>query len=175
MNTKAWIIVGIVILALTGGAIFALTANKTTSVPNNAGIEETTAMKKKEAAKPTPQAPEKTGTGMAEKVDVAMRAGSYEPYGPEKTANAGNGKVILFFRASWCPTCRTLDADIRKNQAAIPAGVTILDVNYDDSVPLRQKYGVTYQHTLVQVDAMGNQIVKWTGSPSLADLLSKIK
>lgn len=104
-----------------------------------------------------------------------MSAGSYEAYSPEKLSKAREGDVVLFFRASWCPTCRGLDANIRSNAENIPMGVTILDVDYDTSTALKQKYGVTYQHTLVQVDAEGNQIAKWTSSPNLASLVSNIK
>lgn len=113
---------------------------------------------------------------MMDKGDGAMiLPGSYEAYSPEKLALADSGDVILFFRASWCPTCRALDADIKANMKNIPAGVAILDVNYDDSTVLKQKYGVTYQHTLVQVDSSGNQITKWMGSPTLAALITNIK
>lgn len=104
-----------------------------------------------------------------------MIGGSYEEYAPEKLARAEDGKVVLFFRASWCPTCRILDSNIRSNLGEIPDNVTILDVNYDTEAELKQKYGVTYQHTLVQVDAEGNQIAKWTGSPTLAALLSNVR
>ena len=102
-------------------------------------------------------------------------SGTYEPYHSDKLALAGDGKVVLFFRAPWCPTCRTLNADIRANIGNIPAGVTILDVDYDNSTALKQKYGVTYQHTFVQVDALGNQIAKWSNSPTLAAILASLK
>lgn len=108
--------------------------------------------------------------------DGAMMAkGSYEVYSPEKLALANTGKAVLFFRASWCPTCKTLDADIRAHLNEIPAGFTILNVDYDNSSALKQKYGVTYQHTLVQVDAQGNRIVKWDSSPTLADIIAHVK
>lgn len=104
-----------------------------------------------------------------------MSAGSYEVFAPDKISKASEGDVVLFFRASWCPTCRSLDADIRKNASSIPKGVTILEVDYDSSTSLKQKYGVTYQHTLIQVDQDGNQIAKWMGSPTLASLLTNVK
>ena len=104
-----------------------------------------------------------------------MQKGSYEAYAQEKLALANNGDIVLFFRASWCPTCRALDADIRANLSSIPDGLVILDVDYDNSSALKQKYGVTYQHTFVQVDANGNQIAKWTGSPTLAALALQVK
>lgn len=101
--------------------------------------------------------------------------GSYEIYAPEKLAKAEAGDVVLFFRASWCPSCRALDSDIKANASKIPGTLTILDVDYDKYTALKQKYGVTYQHTMVQVDKDGNQIAKWSGSSTLVDLVSKVK
>lgn len=102
-------------------------------------------------------------------------AGSYETYEASKLAMAKEGKVVLFFRASWCPTCRALDASIRKEASAIPGSLTILDVDYDTYKDLKTKYGVTTQHTLVQVDADGREIMKWVGSENLAELVAKLK
>lgn len=105
-----------------------------------------------------------------------MSAGTYEPYAPAKIATASaSHDVVLFFRASWCPTCKAVDADIKARLKDIPAHLTILDVNYDDSADLKKKYGVTYQHTFVQVDAQGNLVKKWSGSPTLAALISEVK
>lgn len=102
--------------------------------------------------------------------------GSYEKYSPEKIKLASEvHDVVLFFRASWCPSCRIVDTDIRANLSKIPPSLTILDVNYDESSMLKQKYGVTYQHTFVQVDNGGNLIKKWSGSNSLASLISEVK
>ena len=104
-----------------------------------------------------------------------MERGSYELYAPEKLVKADSGDVVLFFRASWCPTCKAVDADIRSNLPAIPGGLTILDVNYDNSSDLKKKYGVTYQHTFVQVKADGTLIKKWSGSPTLAALVAEVQ
>ena len=84
-------------------------------------------------------------------------------------------KCYFFFRASWCPSCKALDADIRAHLKDIPKGVTILEVDYDKYTDLKQKYGVIMQHTLVQVDADGKQIVKWSASPTLASVVSNIQ
>ena len=139
-------------------------------------MKDTEMMKKGEGA--TINADIKMGVEMTAKDEsVAMtKAGSYEAYSPEKIARAASsGKAVLFFRASWCPTCRSLDADIRTKLGEIPAGLTILDVNYDSSSDLKKKYGVTYQHTFVQVDAQGNLIKKWSGSPTLSALVKEVK
>lgn len=107
--------------------------------------------------------------------DAMMKTGSYESYAPEKLVKADTGKVVLFFRADWCPTCRAVDADIKANLKNIPENLSILDVNYDNSTELKKKYGVTYQHTFVQVDSKGNMIKKWSGSPTLVSLVSEVK
>ncbi len=74
------------------------------------------------------------------------------------------GDVVLFFNASWCPTCKatveSLDAD------GVPAGLTVVSVDYDAANDLRTQYGVTVQHTFVQVDAQGNEVAKFTGAPT---------
>ena len=107
--------------------------------------------------------------------DEMMKVGSYEAYMPEKLARAETGDVVLFFHASWCPSCRGLNSDIEKNLNAIPEGVSILKTDYDQETELKKKYGITYQHTLVQVDKDGNMVKKWSGSPTLASLISQIK
>ena len=119
------------------------------------------------SATPVPEA----GAGVVEKEVISV--GSYEVYGPEKIARASSGDVVLFFRASWCPSCRAVDADIRANLGKIPRDLTILDVNYDDSTELKKKYGVTYQHTFVQVDANSNLIKKWSGSATLQAIVGQ--
>lgn len=120
---------------------------------------------------------EKMKTGMMGGEHPAMmgKSGTYEAYAPEKIAKAETGKVVLFFHASWCPTCRALDGDIKAHLSAIPENVTILDIDYDKSDALKQKYKVTTQHTLVEVDAKGNQIKQWKGSPTLATLVGEIQ
>lgn len=101
--------------------------------------------------------------------------GSYEVYDPTKIILAKNNDVVLFFHASWCPSCRSLDKDINQNLNNIPEGVLIMKVDYDKERDLKKKYGVTYQHTLVQVDENGNMISKWSGSDDLIEILNKIK
>jgi len=118
---------------------------------------------------------------MGEKEDMMAgeesmsHGGTYEAYSSEKIAWAETGDVVLFFRASWCPSCKALDSSIKANLDSIPSDLTILDVNYDTETALKQKHGVTQQHTLVQVDAEGNQIAKWSGGPTLAALLVNVE
>lgn len=103
-----------------------------------------------------------------------IQGGTYEDYSPDKLKKAESGNVVLFFHATWCPYCRSLESDINANLGNIPDDLTILKVDYDKETALRKKYGITTQHTLVQVDANGELITKWIGSPSLADVASKV-
>ena len=112
---------------------------------------------------------------MTNKAETMAKMGSYETYSADKIARAETGDVVLFFNASWCPSCRGLDTNIEKNIKSIPAGVSILKVDYDTNPELKKKYGVTYQHTLVQVDKNGNMIKKWSGGSTLDNLLSQIQ
>ncbi|MDX2776068.1 thioredoxin family protein [Streptomyces caniscabiei] len=81
--------------------------------------------------------------------------GVYVDYSEAALADA-KGTKLLFFHAPWCPQCRELDASIRSS--ALPDNLTILKVDYDTNQTLRQKYGVTLQTTLVQVDDTGEKI-----------------
>ena len=98
----------------------------------------------------------------------------YLDYSAENLA-ASSGKTLIFFHASWCPTCRAADASIVDQLDNIPSGLTILKVDYDKETALKQKYGVRTQHTFVQVDAEGNEIAKWSGSATLASIVAKVQ
>ncbi len=104
-----------------------------------------------------------------------LTSGIYTEYSEELLANAESGTVLLFFHAGWCPSCRALDKDISRNLDNLPEDMTILKLNYDTETELKKKYGVTRQHTLVQVDADGNMIKTLSGlSNTLDQVLSKI-
>ncbi|MEO5635447.1 MAG: thioredoxin family protein [Candidatus Paceibacterota bacterium] len=166
MNQK--IIIGIVaiIIILAGVSIYSSNSSKSEMMEKEALMQkEKDAMMQKEE-----------GTMVKDDNAIMAKAGSYESYEASKIAMASaTHDIVLFFRASWCPTCIAVDKDIKANLNEIPSSLTILDVNYDNSTELKKKYGVTYQHTFVQVDAQGNLIKKWSGSPTLASLVSEVK
>lgn len=126
-------------------------------------------------AKPEDAMMKKDDAMVAKPAESMMMGGQYALYDASKVAFAKEGKVVLFFRASWCPSCRALDSDIKANLSMIPKDVLILDVDYDTSAELKKRHGVTYQHTLVQVDAEGKQLAKWSGSAGLKELLMQVK
>lgn len=81
-----------------------------------------------------------------------------------------SGTVVLFFHATWCPTCKATEENLNADLASIPEGLAIVKVDFDSSDDLRQKYGVTTQHTFVQVDADGDELAKWTGTLTAQDI-----
>lgn len=74
------------------------------------------------------------------------------------------GDVVLFFNADWCSTCKEARDNLTGPDADIPDGLAIVAVDYDSSDELKRQYGITVQHTFVQVDAEGNELAKWNGS-----------
>jgi len=197
MNKNIGIVIGVVVLAVIVGGIYVSNNAKDDAMMVKEQMEqkameeqkmaeekammEKRAMEEKDAMMKadnteTDSMMKKDETSMMDKSDTMMKVGSYETYAPEKVALASaTHDVVLFFRASWCPTCRALDADIKANLSKIPESLAILDVNYDNSTALKQKYSVTYQHTFVQVDKDGNLIKKWSGSPTLSALVVEVK
>jgi thioredoxin 1 len=98
----------------------------------------------------------------------------YVDYMEDRFAAAGNEKRVLFFHASWCPTCKAANKAFLRNLASIPENVVIFKTDYDSNPELKKKYGITYQHTFVQVDENGNEIAKWNGG-DLDTLKTNIK
>lgn len=63
---------------------------------------------------------------------------SYDDY--LSASSAHQGPVAFFFKASWCHICQQIDQDLTENPSRIPAGVTIVGVDYDANTELREKY-----------------------------------
>lgn len=127
----------------------------------------------------TPASPEPSDDSSAdasESAAPAATAGAYIDYAAWQSdpgAYAGTD-VVLFFAASWCPTCRRADANLTGDPAAIPAGLTVVKTDFDSSTELKQRYGVTVQHTFVQVDEQGEELTKWTGSETADQIAGKV-
>jgi thioredoxin 1 len=130
--------------------------------------EDEAMMKKDDAMKGEESMMEKDEAGA-----MMKKSGTYATYSVNSLPMAQKERTVLFFHAGWCPTCRSADADITAGAATIPAGVTILKTDYDKEVALKQKYGVTSQHTFVEVDANGTMIQKWSGG-NLAGIIAKL-
>lgn len=104
----------------------------------------------------------------------APKVGTYTDYNNNDFTKI-DGKIVLDFYAPWCPSCRKLEKDIKKSLMDIPANVTILKVDYDSETGLKNKYGVTRQHTLVQVDQNAKMFKRWSGGSTLESILEELE
>ena len=100
---------------------------------------------------------------------------AFQEYTPEAVSSAAADEtVVLFFHATWCSTCKLLADDIAANADSVPDDVRILLVNFDTATELKQRHGVTLQHTLVQVDSTGEAVEQWHLTRTLDDLLESL-
>ncbi len=149
---------------------------KATTPETETVVEETDNETNTDAKNPTsPVVPETPKDITPSDTPKAIAPGGvYLPYTSTAVAQA-KGQVVLFFHANWCPTCIAVNKDIEANLKNIPADLTILKTSYDDEKELKELYGVTAQHTFVQVDNTGKLIKKWRGGTTLAEVVSQIQ
>ena len=95
--------------------------------------------------------------------DTMMKSAGYIAYTKEAFDKASTQKRVLFFAASWCPSCRAADKNFNENLKKIPENVVIFKTDYDTETALKTKYKITYQHSFVFVDAKGVELKKWSG------------
>ena len=80
--------------------------------------------------------------------------------------------VVLFFHAAWCSTCHAAEQSIEST--GVSDGLTIVKVDYDSSQDLKQQYGVTLQHTFIQIDDNGELKAKFVGQTSVDDIAAQV-
>jgi thiol-disulfide isomerase/thioredoxin len=103
-------------------------------------------------------------------------AGNYIPY--ESFVTSGDeysdSNVVLFFNAVWCSTCKQARDNFEASLSEIPEDLTIVVVDFDNALELRKQYGVTVQHTFIQIDSEGEALAKWSGSISVAEIVDQL-
>lgn len=157
------IVIAIAVLIVGGVAALALTRSgePTAQVQSSEspGAESST------VETPAPADPTEAATPTTD------TAGAYVEYTESAIADA-EGTVLLFFHATWCSQCRSIESDILAE--GVPAGVTIVKVDYDSHQDLRQQYGVTLQTTFVEVDENGSELQKFVAydDPSLSAVVA---
>lgn len=149
MKSSLPIIIGIV--ALVVGIGYLATEDK--GAKQESVINTTTETKRQNSPQPTVS---ETAVVSPEVADAEVAsAGAYLPYSADAVATSNADRILLFFHATWCPSCKALDADIVKNAGTIPDGVAIYKVDYDTSTELKRKYGVTTQHSIIEINKSG--------------------
>jgi len=158
------VVIGIIVIA--GGGLLISNQNSQKQDTTKMAIENAAMMKQDE-------------TSTENKIMADNKNSNYVEYSKANLDSSINVKRLLFFYASWCPICRPVDTALKSTQI-IPDGVSVIRVNFNDpdtdqeEKDLAKKYGVTYQHTFVQIDENGNALKKWTGE-EIKEILSNLK
>ena len=163
----------VALVAVALGLVLAGCASPSADSPSSSPAPETSAA----AASPTQAAPTTSSAEASPSAEATSESapagpGSYitlAEYDAERSAYDSTD-VVLFFNAQWCSTCKVARDNIEADLAAIPSGLTIVVVDFDTANDLRQQYGVTVQHTFVQVDAAGTELAKWSGSVTVDEI-----
>jgi thioredoxin 1 len=128
-----------------------------------AGAPSSPSVTRSAAAEPTTSSAPSTTGGYVD----------YATYRQEPSRYAA-GPVVLFFHAPWCPDCQRTDANLTADPASLPAGLTVVRVDFDSMTELRQTYGVTRQWTFVSIDAGGARQRIWTGTDTGAEIAAQV-
>ncbi|HEX9679631.1 MAG TPA: hypothetical protein VGA08_03355 [Candidatus Saccharimonadales bacterium] len=96
--------------------------------------------------------------------DKPASHGSYTNYSPQTLQAAQADKIVLFFhKARICPICAQIESNLQTS--GVPAGLTVLKVDYDSHSDLISRYNVPGWYTFVQVDSDGNAVQPpWRGT-----------
>ncbi|MCP4522983.1 MAG: thioredoxin family protein [Candidatus Gracilibacteria bacterium] len=137
------------------------TIEKTVSIQNEESTKSVEVVSVEETVEVTPVAA----------VEV-KEAGKFVPFTTEAVA-ATTGTKVLFFHASWCGSCNSAANEFTSESA--PDELSIFDVDYDSNIDLRKQYGVTTQHTFVQIDENGKMLKRWFGSRNYGDILNELQ
>lgn len=100
---------------------------------------------------------------------VVASAWSYTEYS-ETAFKEASWKKVLFFHATWCPSCNAADKNLKAE--TIPEGVHIFKTDFDSNTELRKKYGVVAQHTFVYVDDNMEKIKLMVGGRNSEDIVN---
>ena len=161
------------VLLIAGILVFAINSENTRTEKKKS--DEKLAMTQVQ----NPQNPQKTmmtkSDSLMPQIEAVVTKGTYLPYNVDLLKNATTGNVVLFFNAFWCPTCQSMIKDLNSKTDKIPSSLTILTADYDKETSLKQKYGVTMQHTFVKVDKDGNLLKKASGLENLEAIINFVK
>lgn len=172
-KTMMWVI-GAVILVVVGGGLL-MSSQQPKQSEDTKMIDDKDVMMQKDSSTDSGQK-----AVMEKTTDMQKSSDRYVEYSKELLEGSASNRRVLFFYASWCPSCKPSDADLKANSSKIPQDVTVIRVNYNDPETdqeeknLAKKYGITYQHTFVQIDGQGKEVTKWNGG-KITELLANIK
>jgi thiol-disulfide isomerase/thioredoxin len=154
----------------------ATTSQSESVQPEESAETEESTSSSSSGSSPEPKPSKKsTVESKAESSPEVAKPGSYLTLREYETSKERyvNADVVLFFNANWCSTCKIARDNIESSLDSIPSNLVIVVVDFDSEIDLRKTYGVTIQHTFVQVDKNGNQLAKWSGSVTAEEIAKK--
>lgn len=165
MNKKTITIIIATLVVVIGGAVAYALLRPNTNPDSSA---EVTGQPAVTDTQPTDQ-PAQTE---ADKEATEQKEGQYVNY-DGKAIETTEGRKLIFFHAAWCPQCRALEQSIL--DGTIPSGVTIFKANFDLETQLKQRYGVTQQTTIIEVNDQGDELKQFNAyyEPSLQALVKE--
>jgi thiol-disulfide isomerase/thioredoxin len=169
------IIIGTIILILGIGYLVVNNADEQATVKEEATTDttlETEVIATEETTITEESINEVTTTDSA--ATAAATPGVYTAYDADAIAESNAEHILLFFHATWCPSCKALDGDIVANAESIPAGVEIYKVDYDTSTDLKRQYGITTQHSIIEIAASGEAESGISHGLTLEDVLATL-
>jgi thioredoxin 1 len=151
------ILITISLILVIGGGLYLFNKQSNTAAPSSTSSLTT-----------------EQSTGLVkDSADQNSSSGKYVIYSADYLEKYKNKTKVLYFFASWCPTCKVANREITEGQDKIPENAVIIKTDYDTQKDLKKKYGVTYQHTFVIVDNQGNEVTKWNGG-GLEEILRRL-
>lgn len=115
-----------------------------------------------------------TSLSAAPSENVEQSGSRFVPYSQASYDAVASKKRVLYFHATWCPICKVVNEELTEKAEQIPSDIVVLRADYDSETELKKKYGVTYQHTFVQVDAEGKKVTAWNGG-GVRELMANVK
>ncbi len=171
------VLVGVIAILLIVGGVLLYKSRSKTAAP--ADTMATTTAQVGVGSTNDGLVPSATSTSGTQQLQAYMSVGStggtYEAYSFDRLSRAAHGgEVVLFYYSKNSAASREIDANIRAGRNFIPLGLTILEVDYDQSPQIRSWFEVDRAPTFVQIDPQGKLYAKWESSRTLHDIVANV-
>lgn len=177
---NASIVIGIMALILGVGYVVTndttndVTTAAATSDSASEAASETAVVTSEEVSLTATQTDTEPAAAESDSADAADTSGVFAAYDAAAIAESEAEHILLFFHATWCPSCRALENDIKENADSIPGDVAIYKVDYDTATALKRQYGVTTQHSIIEIAADGTAESSISHGLTLDDVLATL-
>jgi len=169
------LVIGVVVLILAAGYLATSSSGEDPARTNAvATTRDTETDAPEESTRLNEAAAVDQATTTADPAATSTTPGVYTDYDADAIASSDAEHILLFFHATWCPSCRALDNDIVANADDIPTDVEIYKVDYDTATDLKRQYGVTTQHSILEINASGEAESGISHGLTLDDVLTTL-